>query len=201
MKLTETLSEEHRVIEQVLRCLLEMATRAKAARRVDAADAESALRFFKTFADACHHKKEEDVLFPALARVGFGPQAGPVAVMLEEHELGRRYVRRVETALKEACLGKEAAVEEFVAAVRAYADLLTQHIAKEDQVLFPLADHALRGTEAAAVKSGFENAETALDHGRLHAEMLAIADALGARYGVARAAAPSGIPCCHAPRR
>jgi hemerythrin-like domain-containing protein len=198
MKLTATLSNDHRVIEQVLRCLSEMASRASASGIVDVDSADSALRFLRNFADKCHHKKEEDVLFPALARVGFTPEGGPVAVMLEEHEVGRTYLGRIESGIQQARLGAKGATEAFVAAVRAYVDLLTAHIAKEDNILFPLADHALGGAGGAAVLAGFESAEASLDHGRLHAEMLAIADALGNRFGVARATAPEPFRgCCH----
>jgi hemerythrin-like domain-containing protein len=200
MKVTETLSQEHRVIEQVLRCLHEMAARAKTTGSVPVASAESALKFFRKFADQCHHKKEEEVLFPALERAGFAAGAGPVAVMLEEHELGRKYLARIDAALQPARAGGPAAAEAFVGAVRAYVELLTQHIGKEDHILFPLADHAIGGRDVDVVLAGFSSSEAALDHGRLHAEMLAIADALGKEFGIARAAQASVFAgCCHGP--
>jgi hemerythrin-like domain-containing protein len=200
MKLTATLSNEHRVIEQVLRCLLEMALRARETGTVDVESADSALLFLRTFADQCHHRKEEDVLFPALADVGFAPEVGPVAVMLEEHALGRTHLGRIEAAIQRARLGGKEAAENFAASVRPYVDLLTQHIAKEDNILFPLAEHALGEAGGQAVVAGFESAEASLDHGNLHAEMLVIADALGKRFGVARAVSPEPFRgCCHTP--
>jgi hemerythrin-like domain-containing protein len=200
MKITESLSGEHRVIEQVVRCLLEMATRAGEG-GIDAEAARAAVEFFRTFADRCHHKKEEDVLFPALAERGFGTSVGPVAVMLEEHELGRRHLGRIEAALQMSEAGAPGASEAFASAARAYADLLLQHIAKEDHVLFPMADQLLSGHAGEAVRTGFESAEAALDHGRLHARMIGIADDLGVKFGVRRAAAPAEFHgCCHGPR-
>jgi hemerythrin-like domain-containing protein len=200
MKLTATLSAEHRVIEQVLRCLLEMASQASVTGKVDLESARTALTFLRTFADECHHHKEEDVLFPALARVGFGPDVGPVAVMLSEHQLGRAYIARIERAIQQASLGGMEAAKDFASGVRSYVDLLTQHIAKEDNILFPLADQVLQGATSEAVLGGFEKTEATLDHGKLHAEMLAIADKLGSRFGVARAATPEPFRgCCHAP--
>jgi hemerythrin-like domain-containing protein len=200
MKLTTSLSNDHRVIEQVLRCLLEMGARASATNAVDADSADSALSFLRTFADRCHHKKEEDVLFPALAGAGFPPDAGPVAVMLEEHELGRLYLGRIEAAIRQARQGVPEAVENFAASVRSYVDLLTQHIAKEDNILFPLAEHVLGAGGGQAVLAGFESAEASLGHGKIHAEMIAIADALGKRFGVARPEQAEPFRgCCHAP--
>jgi hemerythrin-like domain-containing protein len=200
MKLTATLSAEHRVIEQVLRCLLEMASQATVTGRIDLDSARAALTFLRTFADQCHHHKEEDVLFPALGRVGFGPDVGPVAVMLSEHQLGRAYIARIERAIQQASPSETEAATHFAASVRSYVDLLTQHIAKEDNILFPLAERVLQGAAGEAVIGGFESTEAALDHGKLHAEMLAIADKLGARFGVSRASTPDPFRgCCHAP--
>jgi hemerythrin-like domain-containing protein len=200
MRITESLSADHRVIEQVVRCLLEMATRSGEG-RIDSESARSALEFFRTFADRCHHKKEEDVLFPALADRGFGTSVGPVAVMLEEHELGRRHLGRIEAALQMSEAGAPGAAQAFSTAATAYADLLLQHIAKEDHVLFPMADHLLSGHAGEVVRTGFDNAEAALEHGRLHARMIGIADQLGVKFGVKRAAAPAEFHgCCHGPK-
>ena len=200
MRLTESLSQDHRVIEQVIRCLLEMASHASDGGTFDHASAADAIRFFRTFADKCHHKKEEDVLFPALGRKGFGASAGPVAVMLEEHELGRKLVGRIEAAIPMARTGAPGAAGVFAQAARAYADLLLQHISKEDHILFPLADHVLTGAEGEAVRAGFEKAEDDLGHGRLHAEMIGIADELGIKFGVSRATEPAGFHGCrHGP--
>ena len=54
-----------------------------------AADLDDAMDFIKTFADSCHHAKEEDLLFPAMGEAGFPSRGGPVGVMLMEHEQGR----------------------------------------------------------------------------------------------------------------
>lgn len=70
MRITEILTEEHRVIEQVLECLEAMASEAEAAGRLDGAAARQAVDFFQNFADRCHHGKEESHLFPMLERQG-----------------------------------------------------------------------------------------------------------------------------------
>ena len=55
------------------------------------------LEFLRVFVDKCHHGKEEDLLFPALIAGGV-PKEGPIAVMLHEHEMGRRYVKAMSEA-------------------------------------------------------------------------------------------------------
>ena len=93
MKATEILKSEHRMIEQVLNCLEKMAETACVSRVFDRDSAREALEFFRHFADRCHHGKEEDILFQRMIERGFPRQAGPLAVMLHEHELGRSHVR------------------------------------------------------------------------------------------------------------
>src|SRR4029079_8973557 len=132
--------------EQVLKCLLAMASRAETTRVVHD-DAEAAIRFFRTFADRCHHKKEEEVLFPALAKKGLGTSVGPVAVMLQEHEIGRGHVARLDETIRRARRREEGASDAVAQAARAYADLLLAHIGKEDHILFPLADQVLQGAD------------------------------------------------------
>ncbi len=51
------------------------------------------------FADQCHHGKEEDLLFPAMEAAGIPRESGPIGVMLEEHNIGRQYVRGMAEAV------------------------------------------------------------------------------------------------------
>ena len=102
--------------------------------------------------DGFHGRKEEEGLFPVLLR-RLGGEGGPVGVMLEEHEELRHYqktladnVPRLETDLE--------AVEVWTAvsvATDAVDRLLTFHIDKEDQVLFPMARAVLTPTEMSEV--------------------------------------------------
>jgi hemerythrin-like domain-containing protein len=71
MRPTEILSSEHRVIEQVLDCLERIADNCSAQGSLNRESAEAAIDFFRTFADRCHHGKEETYLFPAMEACGF----------------------------------------------------------------------------------------------------------------------------------
>jgi hemerythrin-like domain-containing protein len=137
MNPTETLMKEHRLIEKVLGVLATLATNAGVG-TLDRARAGEVLTFLREFADRCHHGKEEQHLFPQLAIHGYGPETGPVAVMLAEHEQGRACIRLMTAALAEGSDGL--ASKQFAHAGREYVALLLSHIQKEDQVLFRLAD-------------------------------------------------------------
>jgi hemerythrin-like domain-containing protein len=152
----EILMNEHRLIERVLGSLetfVEVAGgEGHALER--AAVAEYAA-FFRGFADACHHGKEEDILFARMIERGFSREAGPIAVMLEEHRLGRRHV----SALAEVGAGAgplEAGERSSVLENgRDFIPLLRGHILKEDRILYPMAVNALTAGELDAMEAAF----------------------------------------------
>lgn len=112
----------------------------------DKADLEAlsaCVTFIRLYADACHHAKEEDLLFPALADRGLPSGAGPVAVMLAEHEQGRALTRGMAGALERLGAGDGGAYADLRAAAVAFVDLITGHIAKEDGILFNMADRLI----------------------------------------------------------
>src|SRR5262245_578365 len=77
MRPTDILSAEHRVIEQVLDCLQRIGENAASSGTLDMDSARAALRVLRTFADRCHHGKEEERLFPMLAKRGLPTHVGP----------------------------------------------------------------------------------------------------------------------------
>jgi len=106
---------------------------------------EKCVTFIRLFADACHHGKEEDLLFPALEEQGLPRDSGPIAVMLHEHRLGREAAAAMRTALPAAREGDRDARLRLTNAGRGYIDLIRGHIGKEDHVLFNMADQMVTG--------------------------------------------------------
>ena len=91
-----------------------------------------------------HFALEEDALFPVLAR-HLSPTQGPLAVMNAEHADFRDLLGR----LAEAIATADAAQQRQCA--HDLIDLLRAHIAKEDQVLFPMAMRLLSPAEQSEV--------------------------------------------------
>ena len=81
MQATAILKEEHRVIERVLDALETAANRLTTGSPVRPGVFLQAADFIKGFADGCHHKKEEGVLFPALEAAGIPAEGGPIALI------------------------------------------------------------------------------------------------------------------------
>jgi len=103
------------------------------------------ISFFRLYADACHHGKEEDLLFPELIEHGMPGDEGPIAVMLSEHVQGRLFVSGMADAIAGAASGDEQAVKALQANAEGYIDLIRAHIGKEDLVLFEIADNMVVG--------------------------------------------------------
>jgi hemerythrin-like domain-containing protein len=155
-KATEMLSDEHRVIERVLD-VMERLTQHPVVSTLESW--KKALDFARHFADQCHHLKEEKILFPAMEAHGIPNDGGPIGMMLIEHEEGRSYVRSMFAAVARAEANDQGAQESLVASARAYIRLLREHIEKEDQVLFRIADDVIPAEEQKQLLRVFEEHE------------------------------------------
>ena len=133
--------------------------------------------FIQGFADGCHHRKEEGILFPAMEAAGFPSEAGPIAVMLAEHNLGRQLTAAMRAAAESIAAGDASARGPLIQAASDYAALLWQHIAKEENILFPMADSALDGPSQAKVAADFARVEEETGAG-VHDRFLALAQTL-----------------------
>ena len=178
MEATEILMSEHRVIERVIASLEAQADKLTAGRDVRPGFFLDAASFIKGFADGCHHRKEEGVLFEAMVGAGLPKQAGPIAVMLAEHEQGRAFTRGMRAAAERLAAGDPAAVRDVVADARGYAALLRQHIQKEEGILFPMADQVIPTGQHAHVIEAFEHVEHEETGEGVHEKYLALAEAL-----------------------
>jgi hemerythrin-like domain-containing protein len=193
---TQLLMDEHRVIEQVLTCLEAMTAEARSAGKLDGPHARDAVAFFRAFADQCHHGKEESQLFPLLESKGFSPEEGPTGVMRREHDLGRGHVRAMNEAIEGAAQGDAGALNTFADHALAYVHLLRDHIGKEDQCLFPMANQALGEADQQALLAKFQHVEEEEMGAGTHEKFLAIADELADHYHVARAQTTPGHEGC-----
>jgi hemerythrin-like domain-containing protein len=97
-------------------------------------------------------------LSPALIAVGI-PKDGPIAVMLREHELGRQYVRAISGAFDTYLSVDQSLSKAIVQNAQGYIVLLRNHIEKENNVLFVMADARLSKEKQKGLFEGFEKIE------------------------------------------
>ena len=129
MSYRETLAAEHRACD---------AEFAKVEQAAHAGDWSAAGLAARSFVDQTEHhlRYEEEVLFPALERAT--PMAtGPTSMMRFEHA----QMRELFTQLLDAVAGQDAAA--LADSVETLLLLMQQHNAKEENVLYPIADSTL----------------------------------------------------------
>ena len=172
---TEVLKSEHRVIERVLDSLEKLVQPSETS---PLPAWEKAIDFLRNFADKCHHLKEEKLLFPALEARGIPREGGPIGMMLAEHEEGRGYVRAMAAALESAAKDPPAARVTLRIKATAYIRLLREHIQKEDEVLFVMADEIFSPAEQKELLRDFEEHELKEMGAGVHEKYLKIAEEL-----------------------
>lgn len=140
------LVDEHRLIKRVLRLLPTLRRRLLQNDWRGWGHAGELLVFVRSFSDAHHHMKEEDVLFSYV-----DSRADVVQVMKDEHEIGRRYIRRFAEAIEKR--------DSFSAAeaIESYRVWLTAHIKKEDDIVFPWIDRQLTDRRVGMIFATFRD--------------------------------------------
>ena len=199
MRPTEILSSEHRVIERVLGALDVAAGRIDAGQAVRPGFFVDAVRFIRDFADGYHHGKEEGVLFEALAQLGMPTNAGPVGMMLHEHTRARELTAGLDQAATRLAAGEDVA-HVVVDYARAYVELLTQHIFKEDRILFSMAAQMMPPGEDGRVLEAFARVEDDQAAKGSKESLIALAQALCEEIGFdpEMSSRPTIGPPCHA---
>lgn len=102
------------------------------------------IEFIRQYADRFHHEKEEDVLFKY-----FDESTEILKTMHEDHKHARAHVAKMLQALEEK---DKTALSEHL---KAYGNLLTEHIKREDEVLYPWMDKSISTTQVGKLFSEF----------------------------------------------
>lgn len=121
---------------------------------------EMVIDLIRNFADGLHHAKEENLLFPLLGEKGFSPEQGPVAVMLNEHTQGRDFVKGALNGINDFKNGKPGELETIYENLGNYAFLLQNHISKENNILFRMADQVFSDEEQQMLLAQFGEVES-----------------------------------------
>jgi len=108
--------------------------------------------FIRNYADKFHHAKEEEILFKY-----FSPDWEVLKVMKEDHTTARK--------LRQAILVSLDQDDEHGLStnLQAYQQLLSQHIKKEDDVLFPWLEKQLSPGQLSDLFSKFQDVELGAD--------------------------------------
>ncbi|AJE04138.1 hemerythrin domain-containing protein [Geobacter pickeringii] len=157
--ITQALVHEHTLILRMLAVLERNAILTAEGKYTYYRFYEDAVDFIRSYADRFHHAKEEDVLFEALVRNGMPRENSPVAAMLMEHDRGRAYVKAMEEAARAAAGGDATRNRDITDNALGYLTMLREHIDKEDNILYPLAERVIPQEMRGGIVAGYCTAE------------------------------------------
>ena len=175
------LTHEHHYILKVVHGLSAIDRELETGRKPDLARLRNIVAFMREFADRCHHAKEEAILFPAMEDKGVPHGGCPLEGLLHEHAKGRTLVGALAAATDALENGDAAAPAALRDAIAGIQQLYPNHIWKEDQMVFPMAERLFSAAELAELHVRFEQAEVEL--GPDHERYVAFADEMAALLG------------------
>jgi hemerythrin-like domain-containing protein len=94
-----------------------------------------------------------------MEQAGIPREGGPLGVMLTEHGFGREFVKGMSESAEKLKQGDRSAAAKFIENADGYVKLLSQHIDKEDNVLYPMADKLLSAKKQEELVVAFEKVE------------------------------------------
>jgi hemerythrin-like domain-containing protein len=131
------LMKEHRLIERLVALLEKELGRLKEGEELDGDFIDVAVDFIKTYADRCHHGKEEEILFRELAKKPLSEEhSRTMRELLQEHAYGRKTTQTLAAAKERHVQGDRQALEAVVGALQDLVELYPAHIEKEDKRFF-----------------------------------------------------------------
>lgn len=154
---SQILSDEHKNILFMLDILKRKILELNNSNMPSPDELTSIVNFLRYYADRYHHGKEEDILFPKYEAVGI-PVQGPIGIMLDEHVIGREYIKKMLDAI-EGMNTDHDTKQDFIANAQQYVSLLQEHIFKEENILYPMGDSKLNQTDFLEVTQKFDEYE------------------------------------------
>ncbi len=152
------LREEHVYIMNVVTSCKKIADLLRKEKAVDPMLLLSIVDFLKEYADKCHHAKEEDLFFPAMEHAGVPHNGCPLEALRSEHIKGREIVLDLESSIHLYQVDNEN-TEQLIYSLDNVNKLYTQHIWKEDEMVFPMESRLFTLEELDDLVEKFEYAE------------------------------------------
>ena len=157
------LVDEHSLIKRFIALVPALVGKLDPASEFERQRIIEALDFIRNYADRFHHAKEEEILFGY-----FDPGLDILKVMHEDHRKGRACVRQAMEALERND------GEGVSANLQAYAEILREHIKKEDEILYPWMDRGLSTRQIRELYSGFSEVDERFEKERKKYESFVI---------------------------
>jgi hemerythrin-like domain-containing protein len=159
-KALNIIRDEHRSIAAVLHGMQHLMREIRERKtKIDPKVFRAMLYYLDTFSERLHHPKEDKFLFEPLRHRGAGPDS-LIAELEREHAEGGASLRRLEQCLIRYEEGGDKEFPEFAQEMERFVEGYWEHMRKEEEHVFPLAEKLLTAADWAAIDRAFgENAD------------------------------------------
>jgi hemerythrin-like domain-containing protein len=148
--------DEHRSIAAVLHGMQHLVRQMRErGTKVDPKVFRAMLYYLDAFTERLHHPKEDRYLFEPLRRRGAGPDA-LIAELERDHAEGGNALRRVEQCLIRYEEGGEKEFPEFAREIDRFVEGYWEHMRKEEEHVFPLAEKLFTPGDWDAIDRAFK---------------------------------------------
>jgi hemerythrin-like domain-containing protein len=149
---------EHRLIERIVPLLKDEIRKVKEKNKADPVFIEVTVDFFRTYADRCHHGKEEDILFRDLEKKKLSAEHKKIMnELVEEHTFARKTVGKLVSSKENYMQGKSDALKDVIKYMEDLAKLYPAHIEKEDKRFFiPVMEYFSKQEQDAMLQEFWE---------------------------------------------
>lgn len=145
------LVEEHKWIKRLLAVIPSIVEQFDIHSEQDRQLILNSVDFIRFYADKFHHAKEEEILFKY-----FDESLDIIQTMYQDHNTARDHVKAIVVAMEKR--NQQTVVEHLAD----YKELLTEHIKKEDEILYTWMDRNLNISQVGELFSKFQQADDVL---------------------------------------
>jgi len=128
---------EHRLIERMIAVMKKELVRSRKEKKISPKFVEVVVDFIRTYADQCHHGKEEDILFRDLNKKELTQEHKRIMEeLIEEHRWGRKTTKKLVEANERYIQGEGESLSVIADYMRSLIEFYPRHIEKEDKHFF-----------------------------------------------------------------
>jgi hemerythrin-like domain-containing protein len=149
---------EHRLIERMIAVMETEVQRVQNTGKVDPGFIDIAVDFIRTYADRCHHGKEEEILFRELKKKRLEEDhKRMMEELIADHIWGRKTTKSLVEAKARYISGDVQAMKDIIALMTDLVGFYPRHIAKEDKGFFkPVMSYFTKPELDAMLKEEYE---------------------------------------------
>ena len=154
---TENLIKEHKEINELLEIMSKIAAKIKSKDVFYPTDVEEIIDYLIIIIDKSHHGKEDEVFYPELISTGISKEAEPLSLINYEHTLAKRYLKEISSCVVNCKIGNDFSGELLADSLTNYVVVIQNHIKREEEFVFPIANEVLSTEKQNEILQRFEH--------------------------------------------